>query len=59
MPVDLVSQSPTYCDSHHIGAPWGILWNSGNVVVRGELGNERWRDEYKVEARINSGLWVG
>lgn len=39
MTVGFVSQSPTYCDSHHIGAPWSILWDPGNVVVRGELGN--------------------
>lgn len=31
--------SQTYCDSHHIGAPGGILGDPGNVVMRGELGD--------------------
>lgn len=35
----LRNQAPTYCDSHHVGAPWGVLWDPGNVVVRGELGD--------------------
>lgn len=27
----------TYCNSNYIGAPWGVLGDPGNVVVRGEL----------------------
>lgn len=27
----------TYCNSNYIWAPWGVLWDPGNVVVRGEL----------------------
>lgn len=29
----------TYCNSNYVGAPWGVLRDPGNVVVRGELGD--------------------
>lgn len=37
-PIPSWDQSPTHSDSHHGGAPRGILGNPGNVVGRGEPG---------------------